>query len=913
MFNKAELKIIIQILVCLMTAITVSGQLAENWILEETGVYTIADSITGFCSENLDQAGSREMIFCTADHVYIYEHPSQNLLWSSPVLDHPRELKFGDFNNDGLLDMAVEDIIHIYLFDPLNEQTIWTSPPLDSTFKCYAEGDENDDGWLDLVIVSKEPFTRPGDPDNRDTVWVDIFYGPSFQSQNGFFVLMPNYSYSTSSSFLYSENPRSVIIKAFSGSGGLQTRIVIFSSSYYRQLEPGDYGYIWYAGTARLVDPGNYSVTYLGGVYDVIAGRSVSLDNSVRFNMLSEAYYISLSSWLIEHTLCKFIISISADSILSTATIWSDSRIDFAFDRTFDWSGYDIGEFIGNDESAEICFADWGNVYLAGFEDGGSIWAAPSNIILDTLCLRYEDQTAFDRPKIICGSGDEAVAYVIFDNSGDTEILIPEQGIILNDAIDLEADGNDDLISINGNRLAIYGLVEIAIDYPRFMEMVITDDFSGAFSASGGDINGDGLMDILAAGEILDDDGRIAWWENLDSCRFVEHLISENFGTPSSVSAVDLDGDFDNDVLASARTNENLCWWENHGGGYFNRHVITSNFASAADVVAADLDNDDDMDLVACASATNKILWLENDGSQSFFGHVIDLMAGGVNSVEVIDLDGDGDVDILGAMSGSDRVSWYENEGSGVFTEQIIAGSIDGAYWVQAADLDGDGDMDVLAAAYGSGRLYWWENDGQQQFDQHLLAEGHNGAYATIAADLDNDADLDVIGSINYDGDIFWWENDGAGNFIRHVIALDFYGATSIFATDADNDGDSDILAVAHNLDKISFWLNDHFPPVFIQEDGSKNNLPLNCVLFQNYPNPFNQTTVIRFDLPDAAMAKIEIFDILGRRVETLIDQVQPAGSHQITWNPEALASGVYFYRLQAGNQSDIRRMMLIK
>jgi carboxypeptidase T len=88
---------------------------------------------------------------------------------------------------------------------------------------------------------------------------------------------------------------------------------------------------------------------------------------------------------------------------------------------------------------------------------------------------------------------------------------------------------------------------------------------------------------------------------------------------------------------------------------------------------------------------------------------------------------------------------------------------------------------------------------------------------------------------------------------------------------------------------------------------------PLHYRLEQNYPNPFNPTTIITYQLPTSSTVKLEVFDVLGKKVATLTNERQSAGTHTITFNASGLSSGVYFYRLQAGTFSQTRKMMLVK
>jgi len=88
---------------------------------------------------------------------------------------------------------------------------------------------------------------------------------------------------------------------------------------------------------------------------------------------------------------------------------------------------------------------------------------------------------------------------------------------------------------------------------------------------------------------------------------------------------------------------------------------------------------------------------------------------------------------------------------------------------------------------------------------------------------------------------------------------------------------------------------------------------PVAFVLFQNYPNPFNPATVLSYHLPTAADVKLAVYDLLGREVRRLVNEVQPPGKHEVKFDATGLASGLYLYRLTAGSFSKSRKMLLVR
>jgi hypothetical protein len=98
----------------------------------------------------------------------------------------------------------------------------------------------------------------------------------------------------------------------------------------------------------------------------------------------------------------------------------------------------------------------------------------------------------------------------------------------------------------------------------------------------------------------------------------------------------------------------------------------------------------------------------------------------------------------------------------------------------------------------------------------------------------------------------------------------------------------------------------------FVEEEEI-NEVPTEFLLSQNYPNPFNPSTKIKYSVPQSSNVMIKVFDILGKEIETLINEEKPIGTYEITWYAEGLPSGVYFYQLKAGDYMSVKKMILLK
>jgi len=108
----------------------------------------------------------------------------------------------------------------------------------------------------------------------------------------------------------------------------------------------------------------------------------------------------------------------------------------------------------------------------------------------------------------------------------------------------------------------------------------------------------------------------------------------------------------------------------------------------------------------------------------------------------------------------------------------------------------------------------------------------------------------------------------------------------------------------------VGFWYSTR---VYVGIEAIDDQLPKKFELYQNYPNPFNPVTHIKYAVPKPSQVRIEIYNILGQRVRTLLNEEKPPGYYVVEFDASSLASGFYIYRMQAEGFVDIRKMIVTK
>ncbi|NUM79041.1 T9SS type A sorting domain-containing protein, partial [candidate division KSB1 bacterium] len=157
-----------------------------------------------------------------------------------------------------------------------------------------------------------------------------------------------------------------------------------------------------------------------------------------------------------------------------------------------------------------------------------------------------------------------------------------------------------------------------------------------------------------------------------------------------------------------------------------------------------------------------------------------------------------------------------------------------------------------------------------------------------------------------------WTITSGAASFIVPLGGADQHGLQ-----DLNQDGLLDVAATFSEAQGELRWYAN--PGVTSAVDEKANaETPSVFHLAQNYPNPFNPATMIQYELPQAAQVQLAIYNLLGEKVRTLVDANEPAGIKQVTWDGRdeygrRMSTGVYVYRLEAGDINITKRLLLMK
>jgi len=235
-----------------------------------------------------------------------------------------------------------------------------------------------------------------------------------------------------------------------------------------------------------------------------------------------------------------------------------------------------------------------------------------------------------------------------------------------------------------------------------------------------------------------------------------------------------------------------------------------------------------------------------------------------------------------------------------------------------ADDLDKDGYLDILVAGITLEytQLYWLAySDSSLKIIRKLVLKGTD-IFRDVHLDLydvDNDGIEEFIFNVGFGVLILKWSN-----ITNHFEILYYHELTtfrdiySIEFYDFDGNTIPDMFISVGRVVQPSF-ITYYYKSNFIPSSVSEQNIIPTFQLYQNFPNPFNPVTTIKYDVPKPGNIELIIYDILGRKVTTLVDKRKQSGRYEVVWDASNAASGIYFYQLRKGNFVDTKKMILLK
>jgi len=413
--------------------------------------------------------------------------------------------------------------------------------------------------------------------------------------------------------------------------------------------------------------------------------------------------------------------------------------------------------------------------------------------------------------------------------------------------------------------------------------------------------------------------GRIFAYDNSGTELFSTQTNSDQLLTPM---ITDIDGDGQMNIVSFGMDkNLNVL---NADGSFLDSFPIELPILSFHDMAAADLDENGTIEILIGTLAGN-LHAIGSDG-ENLTGFPVDLSSQIYSAPIVLD-------NLKIAIGTSDNKIHVIGANGEILLQKVLSGRI--VVSPIAADFDNDNELEIAFATL-EGQLYIIEQDGSDLLGWPIDI-GHLITNPPITADIDNDGEIELIcfSSIN---DLYVYNPDGTEVEFAPV-PVNLIGNTPASIEDIDSDGDFDIIS---GLSTGAFVIDIKLPkglktPWKTYRGNYKrtgyygdNDLfthtgevipPIGSArLNQNYPNPFNPVTTISFALNDNALVDLEIFNIKGQKVRTLLaDESYEKGLRQVDWNGKdskgkTVGSGVYFYKLRAdGKDVDTKKCLLLK
>ncbi len=433
------------------------------------------------------------------------------------------------------------------------------------------------------------------------------------------------------------------------------------------------------------------------------------------------------------------------------------------------------------------------------------------------------------------------------------------------------------------------------------------------YGAYAGDFDGDGYTDFAVPNEKADDirvfmnDGAGGFGA------FSVYPIPEG-AVPSTNEGADFNLDGHLDFAVGNSQGDMVTVFMGNGTGHLNTPINYPTDHGVRGLAVLDLDGNGYPDIATASRAGGTVSLLLNDGDGTFTRtQNFDTQATGETAAAAADANEDGILDLFVGAFGSAEMIVLLGDGEGSLTVHTRVAAGGSSWMIATGDVNGDGHVDVVSANSRENNAAVLLGDGQGNLSAPVTYPTGDFPLAIDLGDLDGDGDLDLVTSNFIGNNWTLYENLGDGTFgNQRSLSASSAGSCAVFH-DRDNDGTLDMTGIDELDDLLFLFTNTPLPTATETPPESR---PL--VLLPNYPNPFTDRTTVTFRLDEPAAARLVIYDVLGRVVRTLLDEMRNAGEHTLVWDgidnaSRQVPNGVYLYRLEAAGMERTRSLLYVK
>ncbi|MGH7681136.1 MAG: FG-GAP-like repeat-containing protein, partial [Candidatus Eiseniibacteriota bacterium] len=465
---------------------------------------------------------------------------------------------------------------------------------------------------------------------------------------------------------------------------------------------------------------------------------------------------------------------------------------------------------------------------------------------------------------------------------------------------------------LRGNAAGTFGTFATRVDYAGA---------TGEQAVAVADMNRDGRLDAIVIGTNAGN-GVVGICLGNGLGGLGAPTFSTTFPDPVAVAVADFNVDGIPDVAVACGSFQMISVFVGSGTGTLAARSDVFLGETPTAIAAGDWDRDGSPDLVAVSEATGDLMVLFGGGGMLTLSDIVPPSGGlGPVSIAVADFNGDGVLDVVTANHASDNITYYLGSGfSFAPVSDFIAGTAPTS--VAVGDFNRDGFLDLAVGHEPSGAdqvaIMLGQPGGSFQFPTDFPLP--DGPRSVTVADVDRDGDDDLVIAARSANlvSVLMGSGTGSGSGL-FAPRVDYATGTlpgGVAVGDLNVDGRPDILVSNFTTANTSVLLNGG--SVVTGVEATAPAAPPTARLAQNTPNPFNPRTTIGFHLDTAGPTRLMVFDVSGRRVATLVEKSLPSGDHRADWDGHdaagrPVASGVYFYRLEAPGFSDSRAMVMLK